>query len=76
MCRRISGVRAGLQAEMMYGDYQRSEDAQRRAALREQLVEYNRDDLDSLIGVAKRMRVVSLTAHDDAQPARVPARRH
>jgi predicted RecB family nuclease len=53
---RISDVTGGFQAQMMYREYQRSGDH----ALRDRLTDYNRDDLDALIGVALELnRLVS-----------------
>lgn len=59
---KISNVGSGLEAEMMYRRYRRTPDEDSRAALREQLIDYNRDDLESLIGVVDRMRELSLTS--------------
>jgi len=53
---KISAVRDGLEAEMMYGEYRRTQDHERKRTLREQLLDYNRDDVDGLIGVAERLR--------------------
>ncbi len=58
---RISTVRSGLHAQMMYGEYRRTQDEERRATLRGQLIDYNRDDVESLIGVTEQMRAVALS---------------
>jgi predicted RecB family nuclease len=53
---RISEVTGGFQAQMMYREYQHSGDF----ALRDRLTDYNRDDLDALVGVALELnRLVS-----------------
>lgn len=53
---RISSIRGGMQAQMLYGEYVRSNDRVRRAILREDLEDYNRDDLDALVAVSERIR--------------------
>lgn len=54
---RISDVTGGFQAQMMYREYQRSGDS----ALRDRLTDYNRDDLDALVGVALELnRLISV----------------
>lgn len=54
-----------MEAEMLYSRYLRSRDEQKRAELRTQLCDYNRDDLDALIGTARRLRELSM----DRSPA-------
>ena len=42
----------GLQARLMYAQYQQSRDT----SLRERLTDYSRDDLDGLVGVVRRFK--------------------
>jgi predicted RecB family nuclease len=60
---RFSPIGDGMAAEMLYGRYLSSRDAQGRAELRRTLCDYNRDDLDALVEVARRLR--ELTLGDD-----------
>jgi predicted RecB family nuclease len=53
---RVAGIADGLQAQMLYAEYLRTGEA----ALRDRLIDYNRDDLDALIGVARRLDSLSL----------------
>ena len=52
---RLSPIRDGMEAEMLYGRYLDARNGQKRAELQAALCDYNRDDLDSLIGVARRL---------------------
>jgi predicted RecB family nuclease len=47
---RLSGVVDGLQALLLHEQYRRTHDA----ALRDHLIDYNRDDLDALVGVLQQ----------------------
>ena len=53
---RLSPIRDGMEAEMLYGRYLAATSEQKRAELRTALCNYNRDDLDALIGTARRLR--------------------
>lgn len=60
---RVSGVLGGRQAQMMYGDYIASTDKAERTRLRETLLDYNREDVDTLVTVAERIGdLTALTA--------------
>jgi predicted RecB family nuclease len=52
---KVSHIRDGLEALFMYQEYRRSRDEDRRDALKTGLLEYNRDDLEALVGVAERI---------------------
>jgi uncharacterized protein YprB with RNaseH-like and TPR domain len=52
---RVSGVLDGLQAQLLFGEYLRT----REEGLRNQLLEYNRDDLDGLIATTVRLRALA-----------------
>jgi hypothetical protein len=45
----VAGIADGLQAQMLYAEYLRTGEAM----LRDRLIDYNRDDLDALIGIAR-----------------------
>ena len=53
---KTSSVRNGLEAQMMYHAYLGSQDAQRRAEIRRELLDYNQDDLDMLVGVLEAIQ--------------------
>lgn len=57
---RISGVRDGLQAQLMYLEYRSSHDKKRKATLRNLLLDYNRDDVEALVATAERIRSLSV----------------
>ena len=57
---KISGIRDGIEAETMYRTYRRERDRTHKGALQQQLVDYNRDDLDSLVTVTDRLRTLAL----------------
>jgi predicted RecB family nuclease len=59
---RLSPIRDGLEAEMLYGRYLTERKPKKRAELRSALRDYNRDDLDALIGTARRLRELSIGA--------------
>lgn len=52
---RLSAVRDGIEANDIHAHYLRSQDPEERAALRQMLCDYNRDDLHALVGVARRL---------------------
>jgi len=52
---KISRVHNGLEALFMWQEYRGSRDEDKRVALKTNLLEYNRDDLEALVGVAERM---------------------
>jgi predicted RecB family nuclease len=52
---RISRIRDGLEALSLYQEYRQTTDGKKRATLMNDLIEYNRDDLESLVGVAERI---------------------
>lgn len=52
---RLSSVYDGLEAQLMYGRYRRTR-GKAKILLRQQLIDYNRDDLDALVEVAGRVR--------------------
>jgi predicted RecB family nuclease len=52
---RFSGVADGLQALLLHGQYRRTGDA----VLRDRLIDYNRDDLDALVGIVQRFARLS-----------------
>jgi len=58
---RLSSIGDGMEAELLYDRYLRSRDEQKRATLRTALCDYNRDDLDALIGTARRLSELSLS---------------
>jgi predicted RecB family nuclease len=49
---RITRFMNGFMAVMLYADYSRT----KNRSIKEQLIEYNRDDVDSLVHVAERLR--------------------
>jgi uncharacterized protein YprB with RNaseH-like and TPR domain len=56
---RISPIRDGLEAQSLYQEYRRSRDEDKREALKTNLLEYNRDDLEALVGVAEQMTALA-----------------
>ncbi len=48
---KVSAIRDGTEADSLYRQYQVERNAKRRGTFREQLIDYNRDDLDALIEV-------------------------
>ena len=52
---KVSRIRDGLEALSLYLEYRSSQDQDRRDALKTDLLEYNRDDLEALVGVAERI---------------------
>jgi predicted RecB family nuclease len=55
---KVSRIRNGLEALSQYQDYCQSRDEDSRAAIKTSLLEYNRDDLEALVGVAERISEV------------------
>ena len=53
---KVSAIGSGVQADALYDLYRAANDERERAALRDQLTEYNRDDFDALVGAAERFR--------------------
>jgi predicted RecB family nuclease len=58
---KISRIREGLEALSVYQEYRRSQDEDKRIALKTDLLEYNRDDLEALVGVAGRLAALRST---------------
>jgi len=52
---RVSRIRNGLEALSLYQEYRHSQDENRRNTLKANLIEYNRDDLEALVGIAQRI---------------------
>jgi predicted RecB family nuclease len=52
---RLSRIGDGLQAQLLFLEYQSSSNDARRAALKTSLCEYNRDDVDALVGIAAKI---------------------
>src|SRR5262249_19186012 len=52
---RRSRISDGQQAQLLYAQYRCSCDEERRTALRASLCEYNRDDVEALIGVVGKI---------------------
>jgi predicted RecB family nuclease len=52
---KLSRVRDGLEALSLYQEYRRCRDEKRREAIKMDLLEYNRDDLEALVGVAEQI---------------------
>ncbi|MGH3442404.1 MAG: TM0106 family RecB-like putative nuclease, partial [Nitriliruptorales bacterium] len=67
---RISNVSDGLEALYLYEQYARAK-GRRKALLREQLIAYNRDDLDTLVEVAGRIRDLSSAQRGSSEPTMV-----
>lgn len=57
---RLSPIYDGLAAELLYGRYRAPRSEDERAELRASLIDYNRDDLDALVGVAARLGELSV----------------
>lgn len=54
---RVSQVRGGMRAEMMYMRYRSpTTDAEQKAAIKAQLTDYNSEDVETLIGVVEQVR--------------------
>lgn len=56
---RLSSIQDGLQAQLLYAEYRRSDDRRHRAVIRQQLAEYNRDDVENLVEVTERIRAIA-----------------
>jgi predicted RecB family nuclease len=52
---KVSRITGGLEAQSLYLEYRRSQAEERRAAIKSQLMEYNRDDIEALVGVAEAL---------------------
>jgi predicted RecB family nuclease len=52
---RVSRIRDGLEALFLFQEYRACRDDNRREALKTDLLEYNRDDLEALVEVAERI---------------------
>ncbi|MBI3247209.1 MAG: hypothetical protein HYZ50_11965 [Deltaproteobacteria bacterium] len=52
---KVSRIQDGLVALSLYQEYRLSRDKNRRVVLKMDLLEYNRDDLEALAGVAERL---------------------
>jgi predicted RecB family nuclease len=59
---RLSSISDGLEAQYLYGRYREERKGKQRNDLKAALCDYNRDDLDALIGTARRLRELSLSA--------------
>jgi predicted RecB family nuclease len=70
---KTSSIRNGLEAQMIYHAYLGSRDQERRAEIRRELLDYNQDDLDMLVGVLEAIqrlrRNANSTEADSAAPA-------
>jgi predicted RecB family nuclease len=66
---KTSSVRNGLEAQMMYQAYLGSRDPKRRAEIRRELLDYNQDDLDMLVGVLEAIQ--RLPGNADGTAARI-----
>jgi predicted RecB family nuclease len=64
---RLSPIRDGMEAELLYDRYRLSRDEGDRFRLRQSLCDYNRDDLDALVGTAQRLS--ELSRENDAADA-------
>lgn len=53
---RTSTIHNGLEAQMLYGRYRRTRSRTEKARLHEELLAYNRDDLETLAGVHQAIR--------------------
>lgn len=53
--RRVSNISGGLEAQSLYEVYRTCKHAGRRDALKADLLRYNRDDLEALVGVSERI---------------------
>lgn len=53
---KVSHIQSGVQAAALREHYVASSDRRERAALRAELLDYNRDDLDALIGAVDAFR--------------------
>jgi hypothetical protein len=56
---KLNRISDGLEALSLHTEYQNSRDEDRRRALKADLIEYNRDDLEALVGVAKQLAILS-----------------
>lgn len=52
---RLSSISSGLQAQMIYRRFCNSRDEAERTELKNNLIEYNRDDLAAVIGIKERL---------------------
>src|SRR5262249_33914833 len=52
---KVSRIRDGHEALFVYQQYRNSRDETKRVALKAELLKYNRDDLEALVGVAKHL---------------------
>jgi predicted RecB family nuclease len=60
---KVSRIYDGLQALSLYQEYRSSRDENRRDAIKSDLLEYNRDDLEALVGVADRIAAFQCGSH-------------
>ena len=59
---KTSRVSGGMQAQMMYVDYQNSDSQERRDLLKAELVAYNRDDLEALVETLRAIEGLPIDA--------------
>ncbi len=52
---RLSSISGGLHAQMLYRQFCNSQNEAERAELKNSLIDYNRDDLESVIGIKERL---------------------
>jgi predicted RecB family nuclease len=51
----LSVITNGFEAQEMFNEYKKCKKAAKRARLKKRLLEYNRDDMDALVGVAEHL---------------------
>ena len=52
---KVSRIQDGFAAQSLYQEYRSSGNEDRRVTLKADLLEYNREDLEALVGVAERI---------------------
>jgi len=52
---KVSRIRDGLEAMMWFQQYRKSQDESERDKIKTKLVDYNREDLEALVGVAEHI---------------------
>lgn len=57
---KTSTISGGLEAQLLYGRYLQEKNASRRADLKRDLIAYNRDDLEALVGTHHATRALQI----------------
>lgn len=71
-----SAISGGLEVQLLYGRYLRGKNASRRAQLKRDLIAYDRDDLEALVGTHHAIRALQVSSRraETSAPSAPPCR--